>query len=101
MVRTQRLLTLMASIGYTIAGQHPGSFRRGENPVWDRAFIVGEPLTCAVLGNAGESAGRHVLQQREVGRERFITATLSVVSSSSDFPIPWTGRWRGKTATYS
>lgn len=47
--------------------------------------MIGEPLTCAVLGNAGESAGRHVLQQREVGRERFITATLSAVSRSSDF----------------
>jgi hypothetical protein len=36
-------------------------------------------LTCAVLGNAGEGAGSHVLQQREVGRERFITvAELAV-----------------------
>jgi hypothetical protein len=44
-------------------------------------------LTCAVLGDAGESAGSHVLQQREVGRERFIAATLSSASLSRLHPL--------------
>jgi hypothetical protein len=61
----------------------------------------GGRLTCAVLGNAGESAGSHVLQQREVGRERFITVAVSAPSSSFNLPLPWPGNGQGRTATYS
>ena len=43
----------------------------------------GRKHTGAVLGNARKGAGYHVLRQREVGRERFITVTMSVITVMS------------------
>ena len=54
------------------AGSAPGQVEASPKRGGLRAEL-GSGLTCAVLGNAGEGAGSHVLQQREVGRERFIT----------------------------
>jgi hypothetical protein len=54
-------------------------------------------LTCAVLGNASEGAGSHVLHQREVGRERLIAATLSATPMILRDICPSTGRRHGTT----